>query len=147
MCSSAISKYQVSLSVKEKRQKHLSVWSRTIKGEIHIAFPIDICHKKGMQLFTGHDIITSCSIRGAQKNETLGSRASFNKWKKKIACGAPQNLTALNIALPLCELRDKEFLQAGLLSVQGGRYLFSTIFIIYPSNWYNIYRRIDLCWT
>lgn len=34
-----------------------------------------------MQLFTGHDIIISRSIREAQKNGTLGSLASYKKKK------------------------------------------------------------------
>lgn len=34
---------------------------------------------KGMQLFTGHDIIISCSISKAQKNETLGSSTLHKK--------------------------------------------------------------------
>lgn len=37
----------------------------------------------GMQLFTGHDIIISCSIRGAWKNETLGSLTSPAQGKIK----------------------------------------------------------------
>lgn len=85
----AFCKYRMVLSVrggkKKEKQNHLSVWSRTVKGEGHIAFPIDICPAKGMQLFTGHDIIISCSIRGAQKNETSGSLTFLHKWKKKIA--------------------------------------------------------------
>lgn len=44
-----------------------------------------------MQLFTGHDIIISRSIREAQKNETLGSLTSLRKKKKnEIAGGIPQ---------------------------------------------------------
>lgn len=43
----------------------------------------------GMQLFTGHDIIISRSIREAQKNETLGSLTSLHQ-KKEIAGGIPQ---------------------------------------------------------
>lgn len=37
----------------------------------------------GMQLFTGHDIIISHSIRKAQKNETVGSLTSLCKKKKR----------------------------------------------------------------
>lgn len=44
----------------------------------------------GMQLFTGHDIIISCSIREARKNETSGSLTSMEeKNEKGIAGGIP----------------------------------------------------------
>lgn len=73
-----------------------------------------------MQLFTGHDIIISRSIREAQKNETSGSLASLHKKnrkkRKEIAGGIPQifPLCPPCIALPSCTPRDEEALQTCL---------------------------------
>lgn len=88
-----------------------------------------------MQLFTGHDIIISRSIREAQKNETLGSLPFLRKKKKEIAGGIPRISSQPNTtrtALPSCTRRDEEALQTCLAAVQGGRVVFVQHCVHYP---------------
>lgn len=103
----------------------------------------------GMQLFTGHDIIISRSIREAQKNETLGSLASLRKkeikWNSRwYSSDISSKSTTPCIALPSCTLRLGS--STNLSGREDQWYLSRAVFIIQHNGQHCIYRCCDLCW-
>lgn len=104
-----------------------------------------------MQLFTGHDIIISRSIREAQKNKTFGSLTSLRRTKKEEIAGGVPHIYPLSFPhhVLLCPRAHRGIRKlcrlVSLLRREDGWYLFGAVFIIQANGWYCIYRCSDLC--
>lgn len=103
-----------------------------------------------MQLFTGHDIIISRSIREAQKNETLGNLTSLlckkkKKKKKKQVVFFRYILSVYHTVYSFALMHTKKRGSSAKLCRENGWYLFCAMFIIQHNSWYCICRCSDLC--
>lgn len=133
----------------KEKQRHLSVWSRTIKGEGHIAYHIDICPIEACNYLL---VMTLLSPAPSERLRRMRPQGVLPPCAREIAGGIPHMYP---LSLPqhvlLCPHADwgmrKLCKLVALLCREDGWYLFSIVLIIQPNAWHCIYRWSDLCWT